>query len=251
MKAIILGAGFGSRLSKLTKNKIPKNLLDINGKNILERQITIFQNNGINEIIVIIGPNKDKYNIPNVKYVENKNFHKHEHEQLASLMVAKNEIKDDVLISFADVLIDDHIMKEIIQSSQSIGIAIDLQWKSNYIGRTQHPMSEADLALIENNKIIKIKKDLKENSTGEIGEFLGLIKLDSNGSKEFLKIYDLVKKSHRGRFHEAVSFEKGYLTDMIQELIDVGEKVGPIFIHGQWCEIDTLQDLENARKKFN
>jgi len=38
---------------------------------------------------------------------------------------------------------------------------------------------------------------------------------------------------------------------MIQELIDVGEKVGPIFIHGQWCEIDTLQDLENARKKFN
>ena len=69
--------------------------------------------------------------------------------------------------------------------------------------------------------------------------------------KEFLKIYDLAKKSHRGRFHEAASFEKGYLTDMIQELIDVGEKVGPIFIHGQWCEIDTLQDLENARKKFN
>jgi len=34
MKAIILGAGCGSRLSKLTKN-MPKNLLDINGKNIL------------------------------------------------------------------------------------------------------------------------------------------------------------------------------------------------------------------------
>ena len=101
-----------------------------------------------------------------------------------------------------------------------------------------------------NNKIIKIKKDLKENSTGEIGEFLGLIKLDSNGSKEFLKIYDLAKKSHRGRFHEAASFEKGYLTDMIQELIDVGEKVVPIFIHGKWCEIDTPQDLENAREKF-
>ena len=103
MKAIILGAGCGSRLSKLTKN-MPKNLLDINGKNILERQITIFQNNGINEIIVIVGQNKDKYNIPNVKYVEDKNFHKH--EQLTSLMVAKNEIKDDVLISFADILID-------------------------------------------------------------------------------------------------------------------------------------------------
>ena len=63
MKAIILGAGRGSRLAKLTKNT-PKNLLDINGKNILERQITIFQNNGINEIIVIVGQNKDKYDIP-------------------------------------------------------------------------------------------------------------------------------------------------------------------------------------------
>ena len=63
MKAIIVGAGYGSRLSKLTKN-MPKNLLDINGKNILERQITIFQNNGINEIIVIVGQNKDKYDIP-------------------------------------------------------------------------------------------------------------------------------------------------------------------------------------------
>ena len=50
MKAIIVGAGYGSRLSKLTKN-MPKNLLDINGKNILERQIMIFQNNGINEIM--------------------------------------------------------------------------------------------------------------------------------------------------------------------------------------------------------
>ena len=181
MKAIIVGAGYGSRLSKLTKNT-PKNLLDINGKNILERQITIFQNNGINEIIVIVGQNKDKYNIPNVKYVEDKNFHKH--EQLTSLMVAKNEIKDDVLVSFADVLIDDHIMKEIIQSSQSIGIAIDLQWESNYIGRTQHPTSEADLALIKSNKLTKIKKNLDFTEHHQLGEFLGIMKLSDVGSKK-------------------------------------------------------------------
>ena len=37
---------------------------------------------------------------------------------------------------------------------------------------------------------------------------------------------------------------------MIQELIDCKVNIFPITISGKWCEIDTMQDLENARKKF-
>ena len=37
---------------------------------------------------------------------------------------------------------------------------------------------------------------------------------------------------------------------MIQELIDCKVKVEPVFISGKWCEIDTLEDLKNAEKKF-
>ncbi|HIA09688.1 MAG TPA: CTP--phosphocholine cytidylyltransferase, partial [Candidatus Nitrosopelagicus sp.] len=39
MRAIILAAGEGSRMGKLTQN-IPKPLLDINGKSIIERQLS-------------------------------------------------------------------------------------------------------------------------------------------------------------------------------------------------------------------
>ena len=58
-------------------------------------------------------------------------------------------------------------------------------------------------------------------------------------------------KNNIGRFHEAPSILKAYLTDMIQELVDSGIHVEPIFISGKWHEIDTLEDLRNAEKLFS
>ena len=43
------------------------------------------------------------------------------------------------------------------------------------------------------------------------------------------------------------SYRNAYLTDLLQELIDRSTRVDPIFIDGQWREIDTGQDLERAR----
>ena len=40
MKAIVIAAGEGSRMGKLTKN-IPKPLVLVNGKSIIERQLSI------------------------------------------------------------------------------------------------------------------------------------------------------------------------------------------------------------------
>ena len=37
---------------------------------------------------------------------------------------------------------------------------------------------------------------------------------------------------------------------MLQELIDLGINVEPVIISENWCEIDTKQDLDFARKKF-
>lgn len=54
MKAIILCAGLGSRLSPLTLIK-PKPLLEIRGKSILENTIGILKDSGVNDIIVVNG----------------------------------------------------------------------------------------------------------------------------------------------------------------------------------------------------
>ena len=247
MKAIILSAGYGSRLGNLTK-ELPKSLVDINGKSIIKRQIETFRNNGIKEIIVIIGPNKDKFQLKNIEYVVDKNFH--DHEQLGSLMAANKHFQNDVVISFGDVIVDNNIMKQVIESTYDIGVAIDLNWEKKYENRTQHPKSEADLALIKSNKLIKIKKNLNPTENHQLGEFLGIIKLSNVGSKKFLNIFESLNSFHEGEFHDAPSLQKAYLTDMIDELIQINEVVNPILIDGVWFEIDTIEDLENIREKI-
>ena len=49
MIVIILNAGSGTRLGELTKN-LPKGLLDINGKSLIERQIENFSSKNIDSI---------------------------------------------------------------------------------------------------------------------------------------------------------------------------------------------------------
>ncbi len=98
---------------------------------------------------------------------------------------------------------------------------------------------------------MQIKKNIIKNSDEcVIGEFLGPMILSSKGSEIFVNHCNELERNHQGKFHSAPSFQKAYLTDMLQELIEKKIEIIPIIISGKWFEIDTLQDLENARKVF-
>ena len=247
MKAIIISAGSASRLGELVKDK-PKGLLDINGKTLIDRQISLLRKNGIDNVIIITGRHKN-FGVENVSYINDEHYE--QHDVLGSLMAANNEIKDRVLISYSDLLFEESILQQLLEFSGDIGIPVDLDWEKSYEGRTQHPKSEADNVLIENGKIIRIQKEIENTSNHQtVGEFLGLMILSEKGSEIFVENYCKLQQMHRGPFHQAPSLEKAYLTDMLQELIDLGYDLKPIIIDGKWCEIDTPQDLENARELF-
>ena len=93
MKAIILAAGRGSRLGNYTK-ELPKALVDINGKSLIERQISSLRKHGVNEIFVVTGYKKNKHVLKDVEYFFNPKYSKT--EQLGSLMVARKKIFGDV-----------------------------------------------------------------------------------------------------------------------------------------------------------
>ena len=246
MNAIIIAAGSGKRIGNNVKN-IPKSMVLVNGKPIIDYQILALKEAGINEIIIITGPYSEKFNSTQVKYVKDQHFT--EHDILGSLMEAREFLKDEVLILYSDIIFEFKILKKILESKGDISIGVDMDWRKMYEGRTQHPEIEAENVLLDKSmKIIKIKKNIATDQN--IGEFIGIIKLSKKGSGIFVRKYDELINSHLGIFHEASNMLKGYLTDMIQELIDSKKDIEPVLVTGKWCEIDTMQDLKKAEEIF-
>ncbi len=68
---IILAAGYGTRLKPLS-NRIPKPLLDINGKTIISRIISNFKNSGFSRFCVLVGYKKEliKEEVLKIKEIE-------------------------------------------------------------------------------------------------------------------------------------------------------------------------------------
>jgi choline kinase len=249
MRAIILAAGSGLRLGQHTKD-IPKALLDLNGKSILERQISLLKEYEVNEIFVVTGYQREKHILKDIEYIFNPKYS--ETEQLASMMAARTKIFDDVLVIFGDIVFDSQILQQVLASDDDIAIAIDLDWEKSYNERPDNPKSLADKVLIDRKKILQIsaKETSLDIKNQAVGEFLGIIKLSTNGSKIIIKKYEELERSHEGKFHDANSLEKAKLVDILQELIDSKIEISPITISGKWCEIDTPKDLERAKEIF-
>ena len=245
MKFLILAAGSGTRLGKQTEF-LPKSLIRINKKTILERQLNIIKKNQKNNVVIIAGPNKEKFLEFQVDVFEDVEYKKH--EQLGSLASINKIFDEDVIVIFSDIIFDEGIVKEIIKTECDFGIALDQNWREKYIERTDHPISQADLVEIKDGKIRQIKKNLqgKDNS-----EFIGIVKFSSYGWKILIQLYNKLKENHEGSFHDANGFDDAYITDIIQELIELDYNIKPIFVKGNWLEIDTPQDLEIASKKLD
>lgn len=247
MKAIIIAAGCGCRLKHLTKDR-PKCLLDINGKSIMQRQIEVLRECGINDISVVRGYRAELINFPAVKYYLNDNYLNN--NILNSLFYAEKEMEGEFIVIYSDILFDKSVVEKLLESKRDISLIIDTDWQEYYIGRTDHPTSEAENVIIKENRIIEIGKHVGPDEA--TGEFIGMAKFSKKGGEIFKKEFYRVKNDYLGKpFQKSKTFEKAYLTDMFQELIDKGIGVYPVEIKKNWWEIDTEQDFEKVKVIFS
>lgn len=246
MNVIFIAAGSGSRLGNLTTN-LPKPLVPVNGRSIIERQVSLFQKNGIENITVVVGPNKDKFHLKNIEYIHDD---KHlEHDQLGSLMVASEKINEDTLILFADIVFDEIILKQMLDMKCDIGIAIDLDWEKSYEERMDNPKAEADKVLLSKGKIIKLSKDIvNENKESQVGEFLGIIKLSKKGCDIFKQNYEEFSQKNKSN---SKLFSQAKIIHILEKINLKEKNIIPMPIKGKWCEIDTPNDLDYAEKIFS
>lgn len=249
MKAIIVAAGPGTRLLPFTENK-PKCMLEVGEKTILQRMLEVLRENGVTDIVMVKGYKSDAINYPNIKYYYNPNYL--ENNILASLFYAEKEMRDGFIFSYSDILYSTGVLRKLLQSKEDMSLVIDVDWAQRYKGRTLHPIDEAELVVVEDSKVVKISKFM--NPAIAYGEFIGLAKFTRKGVETLIRNYKRIRankwcgfKAHH-RFQDAVSIDKAYLTDMLQELINRGYPIHSVDINGGWLEIDTSQDLQIARR---
>lgn len=150
--AVIQAGGKGTRLRELTNDMIPKPLLEINGKPMLEWQIENLIRYGIKEVIIIIEHlgekiqgyfgNGDNWNI-RIEYIK-------EEIPLGSagaLYFLKNRKKTDFIFVFGDVLFDLDWKRFVHFHEKKNGLATLL------VHPNSHPY-DSDLVMIEKDKVI-------------------------------------------------------------------------------------------------
>ena len=247
-KTLIVAAGMGSRLKTHTKN-LPKCMLDFNDKTLLEHQLSAYRDCGIDNISVIRGYKKNKINYKNINYFYNKDYENN--NILNSIFYGEKIINGNIIIAYSDILFESDIVQRLLDSNHDISIVVDIDWQAYYVDRREHPIEEAENVIFNsNNEVIKIGKIATEKKEVH-GEFIGMMKLTNHGAEIFKQNFHRVKKLYWNKpFQRAKTFQKAYLTDMIQELVDIGIKVHCVIIERGWKEIDTVEDYQKALKEF-
>ena len=249
VKALIIAAGLGSRLKKHTEN-LPKCMLDFGGKTLLQRQLEAYNKNNIKDISLIRGYKKEKINYKGLRYFENKDYKNN--NILNSIFYAEKIINGNIIISYSDILFDPTVVQRTMESNHDISVVVDIDWRGYYVGRKDHPISEAENVIFNsNNEVEKIGK-INTGNEEVHGEFIGMIKLSNRGTEIFKEHFHRLKKIYWNKpFQRAKIFQKAYLTDFIQELVDIGIKVHCVIIESGWKEIDTVEDYKKALVGFN
>ena len=234
MKALILAAGMGKRL----KANVPKILLKIGNKSLLERHVENLLNLGIKNIGIVIGYKSNQLRNfikkidkkKNIKIFKNSSY---KLGSIVSLVSASNffYIKGNLILMDGDVLYDKKILKKLFNSKKKNCLIIDKKFEKG-----QEPVK----VCIKNNKIIDFGKIVNQDFDYQ-GESVGFFKFSNKSSLKLLHQSRKIMKFYKNLMYE----------EAIQKIIKE-KKIRMDFeniTNLPWVEIDFKKDLIFAKKK--
>jgi choline kinase len=246
MRPVIIGAGRGSRLEHLTE-EIPKTLVTVMDRPILEWVLDALAMGGFSrkDVIFICGYRAEviKERYPEFTYVHNHDWESN--NILLSLMTAREHLSDGFVSTYADIVYRGEVVRGLVDSSYDKVLGCDTDWRRRYVGRTRHPESDAEKLRATGDKISELSRTIASETAA--GEFIGVAKFTKNGTEELLDAFDQVKDQFAGQvFREKRTFERAYLIDLFQHMIEKGSEFFRVDTDGGYMEIDTLQDRSMA-----
>ena len=250
MKAIIIGAGRGIRLMPETKS-IPKCMMDgVGEKRVLDWILDSLVHARMDDIVFIGGYHMEKVvrAYPHLRFYNNTEWSNN--NVLESLMYAAPEMDTAFVVSYSDIVYRRSVAQRLMTSDAEVALVVDRDWRRRYVGSHLHSESQAEKVVVEDGRVVEIGKHLLSNRAS--GEFIGLAKFSQRAARLMRDRYFQIRDDHLTRpFHKAPNIRAAYLTDMIQELVDLGVGVKPVNIWADWAELDTPQDLARIRERLD
>lgn len=233
MKALILAAGFGSRLAPITDN-CPKSLVPVNGQPILFKQIDNLLENNIDDITVISGYKAEvlesavheKY--PNVKIINSVDYAT-TNNMYSAYLGKKDFYGENFLMMNADVFFDSSVISSLLACEYEDAIVTDI---GTY--------NEESMKVIEKDgRLVEIAKTVSKEDA--LGSSIDVYKFSSDGGKAFFdKCSEYIEVQK-----ELKKWSEVALNDILSECVF---KACPLV--GRWFEIDNHEDLAAAEKLF-
>lgn len=236
LKAVICAAGIGERLAPLTKD-CPKPLLKIGEKTILENMLDNISLSGITEVVIVVGFEaekikdkiSEKYKNCNIKYIYNKDYKTT--NNIYSLWLAKEEIKDGMVFFNGDIIFHSSILINLINDSYRDSIVVDFKCDL---------FDDAMKARFENDKLVEIGKNIQEKPDSWA---IGIYKLSQKTSGRYFEISERLFKDRKNK---NISFVAP-LQEMCENFLIKGHSVN----NCEWIEVDTSEDYEEAKKRID
>lgn len=245
MKAIILAAGMGTRLGKYTEN-LPKGMLNFNGKTLIERQIEVLRQCGVNDITVVKGYMPEKIQLSGVKYYENKDFANT--NMVETLFCAEEEMDGDIVVCYSDIIYEPRILQEAIDSPVDIGVVADTDYLEYWKTRLDNWQDDVESFVIRDGKVIELGETHCTPDKAQV-RIVGIVKYSHTGVEALKKVYHENKEKYYAKdepWLRSKSFKKAYTTCMLQAMINAGYRVDPVLVSRGWMEFDTVEDYEKA-----
>jgi choline kinase len=237
--AVILAAGTSSRLYPLTAD-IPKALLEIAGRTILDRLLDAFADAHIPRAVIVTGYHADRIEAhlsaarPRIAVETVTNAAFATTNNAASLAVARGATRGDAFVLCdGDLVFSMNPIPALVAAADETALVVD---------RSAVLDEEAmKVAVNGEQRVTRLSKQL--NARNSAGESIGIQKVGGEALTSLWVVLDGIL---------ATRAATAYYEDAFQVLIDRGVAFGVTPIRGgTWREVDDATDLEAARALLN
>lgn len=248
MQVIIIGAGRGQRLMPTTADT-PKCFAEVGGRRLIDWSLDAFQAHRLEELCFIGGYQIDKVRqaYPHLTFRHNADWANN--NILESLFHAADLMDEGFITCYSDILFSAEVIERLLASSADMALVVDTRWHDRYRDRTQHPPDDAEKVTVQNGVVTRIHRDI---ATPEAyGEYIGVAKFSAQGAAQLRRHYQRCREMYAGRpFREAKLFQKAYLIQLFQEMVESGERFAHVDTPGGYIEVDTQEDFDYARRNW-